>query len=152
MPVAPCAPEEVSRYGVIAGERVGAVEGACPQTDDVPGAVWRVAGMAGKPAVGEAPTSLFMVGRYLLSPLVMELLGSQEPGAGGGSSSPTRLRSLERGGMYVVVVDPRESLDTGTPAGWIAANAVMASHDGRLAAAFADAVEAMGDIAGLERS
>lgn len=150
--VAPCAPEEASRYGIVAGECIGSVDGAHPQEADAPGAVWRVTGMVEKPAADEAPSNLFMVGRYLLSPLVMELLRDQEPGAGGEVQlTDAMVRSLERESMYAVVIDPLEGLDTGTPAGWIAANAVMASRDGRLAGAFADAVAAMGGIKGVER-
>ena len=71
--VAPCAPEEVSRYGVIAGECLDAPAGGLE-----PGAVWRVSGLVEKPAPEDAPSNLYLVGRYLLSPLVI------------GTSSPTR--------------------------------------------------------------
>ena len=148
--VAPCAPEEVSRYGVIAGERAGALTGSEGTADDEPGAVWRVTGLVEKPAREDAPSNLFIVGRYLLSPLVMELLASQEPGAGGEIQlTDAMARSLEREAMYAVVIDPRDGLDTGTPAGWIAANAVMASRSERFSGAFADAVEEMGGIEGF---
>ena len=75
--VAACAPEEVSRYGVIAGDRVGALEGFENAADDEPGAVWRIGGLVEKPAPEAAPSNLYIVGRYLLSPLVMDLLADQ---------------------------------------------------------------------------
>ena len=71
--VAACSPEEVSRYGVIAGERVGSLEGAEGVADAEPGAVWRIGGLVEKPAPEAAPSNLYIVGRYLLSPLVMDL-------------------------------------------------------------------------------
>ena len=40
--------------------------------------------MVEKPSAEDAPSSLYMVGRYLLSPLVMDLLADQAPGKGGG--------------------------------------------------------------------
>ena len=43
--VAPCSPADVSRYGVIAGERVDTLEGLGGVADDEPGAVWRVSGL-----------------------------------------------------------------------------------------------------------
>ena len=72
--VAPCAPEEVSRYGVIAGECLDAPAGGLE-----PGAVWRVSGLVEKPAPEDAPSNLYLVGRYLLSPLVIGL--PRGPGA-----------------------------------------------------------------------
>ncbi len=64
--VAACSPEEVSRYGVIAGERVGSLEGAEDVADAEPGAVWRIGGLVEKPAPEAAPSNLYIVGRYLL--------------------------------------------------------------------------------------
>lgn len=81
--VAACSPEEVSRYGVIAGERVGSLEGAEGVADAEPGAVWRIGGLVEKPAPEAAPSNLYIVGRYLLSPLVMDLLADQQAGKGG---------------------------------------------------------------------
>lgn len=135
--VAPCKPSEVSRYGVIDGEFVG---GAAP---DAPGAVWRVSGLVEKPEPSEAPSNLFMVGRYLLSPAVMRLLADQGAGAGGEIQlTDAMVRLLASEEMYALVIDPSIGYDTGTPASWIATNARMAAADSRMAAAFG---EAMGD-------
>ena len=105
--VAPCAPADVSRYGVIAGERVGSLCGSESAADEEPGAVWRVSGLVEKPSAEEAPSNLYIVGRYLLSPLVMDLLADQEPGKGGEVQlTDAMARSLEREAMYAVVIDP----------------------------------------------
>ncbi len=82
--VAPCSPADVSRSGVIAGERVDTRGGFGGVAGDEPGAVWRVSGRVETPAAEEAPSNLYIVGRYLLSPLVMDLLADREPGKGGG--------------------------------------------------------------------
>ena len=56
------------------------------------------------------------MGRYLLSPLVMELLASQQPGKGGEIQlTDAMARSLDREAMYAVVIDPLSGYDTGTP-------------------------------------
>lgn len=145
--VAPCSPADVSRYGVIAGERVDTLEGLGGVADDEPGAVWRVSGLVEKPAAEEAPSNLYIVGRYLLSPLVMDLLADQEPGKGGEIQlTDAMARSLEREAMYAVVVDPLSGYDTGTPSGWIATNALMAAADPRFAEEFWEAVDERGGL------
>ena len=112
--VAPCQPADVSRYGVIAGERVGFICGAENAGDSEAGAVWRVSGLVEKPAVEEAPSNLYIVGRYLLSPLVMELLQDQQPGKGGEIQLTDAMAcSLEREAMYAMVIDPLSGFDTG---------------------------------------
>lgn len=145
--VAPCSPADVSRYGVIAGERVDTLEGLGGVADDEPGAVWRVSGLVEKPAAEEAPSNLYIVGRYLLSPLVMDLLADQEPGKGGEIQlTDAMARSLEREAMYAVVIDPLSGYDTGTPSGWIATNALMAAADPRFAEEFWEAFDERGGL------
>lgn len=145
--VAACSPEEVSRYGVIAGERVGSLEGAEDVADVEPGAVWRIGGLVEKPAPEAAPSNLYIVGRYLLSPLVMGLLADQQAGKGGEIQLTDGMaRSLDREAMYAVVIDPLSGYDTGTPSGWMATNALMAASDPRFASAFWDAIDERGGL------
>ena len=145
--VAACSPEEVSRYGVIAGERVGSLEGAEDVADVEPGAVWRIGGLVEKPAPEAAPSNLYIVGRYLLSPLVMDLLADQQAGKGGEIQlTDAMARSLDREAMYAVVIDPLSGYDTGTPSGWMATNALMAASDPRFASAFWDAIDERGGL------
>lgn len=62
--------EEVYRYGVIKGEKVG--EG-----------LYRVTEIVEKPSPEEAPSNLAVIGRYILSPQIFDALKRTEPGAGG---------------------------------------------------------------------
>ena len=145
--VAACAPDEVSRYGIVAGERAGSLPGCEGAGDSEPGAVWRVSGLVEKPDPADAPSNLYIVGRYLLSPLVMDLLEDQAPGAGGEVQlTDAMARSLDREAMYAVVIDPLSGFDTGTPSGWMATNALMAASDPRFAGAFWEAVDARGGL------
>ncbi len=145
--VAACAPDEVSRYGIVAGERAGSLPGCEGAGDSEPGAVWRVSGLVEKPDPAEAPSNLYIVGRYLLSPLVMDLLEDQAPGAGGEVQlTDAMARSLDREAMYAVVIDPLSGFDTGTPSGWMATNALMAASDPRFSGAFWEAVDARGGL------
>lgn len=125
--VAPVPADQVSRYGIIAGERMASLPGLEDAGDEEPGAVWKVSGLVEKPAPEDAPSHLFIVGRYLLSARLMELLESQGPGAGGEIQlTDAMARLLKEEEMYALVVDPNEGCDTGTPAAWAATNARMA--------------------------
>lgn len=64
------AADKVSSYGIVSPERV---------RDDV----WRVRDLVEKPAIGEAPSNLAVLGRYIISPNVFNLLAEQKPGKGG---------------------------------------------------------------------
>ncbi len=109
---------------------MGTLEGCEGAGEAEPGAVWRIGGLVEKPSPEAAPSNLCIVGRYLLSPLVMELLANQQPGKGGEIQlTDAMARSLDRDAMYAVVIDPLSGYDTGTPSGWIATNALMASSD-----------------------
>ena len=111
------------------------------------GAVWKLTGMVEKPKAALAPSRLFIVGRYLLSPRVMELLKDQKPGAGNEIQlTDAMARSLDREAMYAVVIDPLSGYDTGTPSGWMATNALMAASDPRFASAFWDAIDERGGL------
>lgn len=143
--VAPVPEDQVSRYGIVAGERCGEVGGLSPADDEAEGAVWKVTGLVEKPAPEDAPSHLFIVGRYLLTPRVMELLKTQGAGAGGEIQLTDAMeRLLAEEEMYAVVVDPAEGCDTGTPAAWAATNARMALGDAAQREAF---LEALGERA-----
>lgn len=62
--------EQVSRYGIIAGEQVA-------------DRTWRVTETVEKPQVDQAPSDLAIVGRYVLAPEIFTLLEQTQPGSGG---------------------------------------------------------------------
>ncbi|MBH0230897.1 UTP--glucose-1-phosphate uridylyltransferase GalU [Halobacillus yeomjeoni] len=62
--------EETYRYGVIAPK-------------EQQGRRYEVEHFVEKPAVEDAPSNLAIIGRYVFTPEIMELLGTQEVGAGG---------------------------------------------------------------------
>ena len=64
------AEDKVSSYGIVSPEKL---------TDDV----WRVRDLVEKPALGEAPSKLAVLGRYIISPKVFDILATQQPGKGG---------------------------------------------------------------------
>lgn len=62
---------EVSKYGIIAPD--GELHGRMAKLRD----------MVEKPSVQESPSDLAVLGRYVLTPEIFELLASQQPGKGG---------------------------------------------------------------------
>lgn len=62
--------EEISKYGV-----VSPIENSSEQ-------LCQVNGLVEKPAIEDAPSNLAIIGRYLLTPAIFDLLEKQEPGVG----------------------------------------------------------------------
>ncbi len=62
--------EETPKYGILDAEK--------PVND-----IMRVRGMVEKPPVDEAPSNLAVIGRYILTPRIFDILGKQQKGAGG---------------------------------------------------------------------
>lgn len=108
-------PEEaVSAYGVAAVE---AVEGE----DDVV----RVTGLVEKPAREDAPSTLAVIGRYVLDPAVFGVLEDTPPGRGGEIQLTDALETLASGegeghGVHAVVFKGRR-YDTGDKLGYLQA-------------------------------
>ena len=135
--VAPVPADQVHRYGIIAGESISSPS----DNSEAEGAIWKVTGLVEKPRPEDAPSHLFIVGRYLLSPKIMELLATQGPGAGNEIQLTDAMeRLLAEEEMYALVIDPLEGCDTGTPAAWAATNARMALSDESSAGAFKEAL------------
>ncbi|HAX73225.1 MAG TPA: UTP--glucose-1-phosphate uridylyltransferase [Firmicutes bacterium] len=64
--------EEVSKYGIVK-----------PSSSSKPdGRMVKLSGMVEKPKTEEAPSTLAVMGRYVLTPEIFEMLETQEPGAG----------------------------------------------------------------------
>lgn len=64
------ADNQVSRYGIVDGKKI----------DD---RLYNVTNLVEKPKLEESPSNLAILGRYILSPRIFEILSNQEPGAGG---------------------------------------------------------------------
>ena len=62
--------DQTHKYGVIAGEPIS--EG-----------IYRVNNMVEKPAPQDAPSNLAIIGRYILTPDIFDLIADTEPGKGG---------------------------------------------------------------------
>ena len=87
----PCLQQMVEAYAETGGSMVATMEVAPEKTSsygvlDVSGEngpVVNVRGMVEKPPVGQAPSNLAVIGRYILSPKIMQNLNQIDKGAGG---------------------------------------------------------------------
>ncbi|MEW5974448.1 MAG: UTP--glucose-1-phosphate uridylyltransferase GalU [Acidobacteriota bacterium] len=76
---------EISRYGVI--------EGACVESDPEKRA-YRVTNLVEKPRYEEAPSNLAIIGRYILTPDLFDILENTQPDQGGEIQLTNGLRRL----------------------------------------------------------
>ena len=67
------AKDQVSKYGIVAPNQNVPADGRAVKLDN----------MVEKPSQEEAPSQMAVLGRYVLTPEIFELLESQEAGAGG---------------------------------------------------------------------
>jgi len=89
----------------------------------------RIFDMIEKPSATEAPSDLAIVGRYILPPLVLELLKSTGPGAGGEIQLTDAMSELlERSPMEALMMRGR-TYDCGNKIGYMQANIALSLED-----------------------
>ena len=98
--------EEISRYGVIDGEQI----------DDVS---YRVSDMVEKPSAGEAPSNLAIIGRYILTPDIFEILRHTDPGKGGEIQLTDALLQQAKQGKVIAYKFEGERFDCGSMHGFV---------------------------------
>ena len=109
-------PDQISRYG-------------CAAIAESHGRVHRLSAVVEKPDRREAPSDLAIMGRYVLTPDIFDALRDTAPGAGGEIQLTDGIGALIRNGAVYGVEFTGELLDVGTPAGWLATNAMLALQD-----------------------
>lgn len=111
--------DKVNRYGIIDGEEFA------------PG-VYKVSRLVEKPAIGEAPSRLAIVGRYILTPDIFDALENQEPGYGGEIQLTDALQTLADGKGLIAVRMRGMRFDAGDWAEYLTANIYFALQDDAL--------------------
>ncbi len=105
--------EHTRRYGIVT-----------PGTVD--GLVTEVRGLVEKPKPGEAPSRLAAIGRYILQPEVMTLLGQHKRGAGGEIQLTDAMAELIGVQPFHALTFTGTRFDCGDKAGHITANIALA--------------------------
>ena len=113
--------EAISAYGAAAIEAVEGEDGFV-----------KITGLVEKPAADEAPSNYAVIGRYVLSPKVFEVLENTAPGRGGEIQLTDALQTLAQGegegeGVYGVVFSGRR-FDTGDKLSNLKANVILAAE------------------------
>lgn len=108
-----CDPAETQKYGVI--EKGKAVHGG-----------FEITGMVEKPKPADAPSNLFLNGRYILQPEIFSILENQEKGAGNEIQLTDGMLKLAASGGFYGVHYTGRTYDTGSPEGFVEANLAFA--------------------------
>lgn len=100
--------EEVSRYGVIAGEAL---------RDDI----FRIERMVEKPNPEDAPSNLAIIGRYILTPDIFDLIEQTEPGKSGEIQITDALMKQAEQGCVLAYKFKGRRFDCGSAEGYVQA-------------------------------
>jgi len=123
---------EVAAYGVVAP--------AGAMTDGVV----EIGDLVEKPTVEEAPSSLIIIGRYVLTTDIFDEIAQLQPGAGGELQLTDAIRAQAQRAPLHGVETMVKRWDTGTPAGFLTAAVEIARLHG-----WADGLESrLSDIIG----
>jgi UTP--glucose-1-phosphate uridylyltransferase len=129
-----CLTQMVAAYNKVGGNIVCAQQVARERTASygiiTPGArqgtLTEVKGLVEKPKPEDAPSTLGIVGRYILQPEIMDILGGQAKGAGGEIQLTDGMAALiGRQPFHAVTVDAVR-YDCGDKAGFVTANIALA--------------------------
>jgi UTP--glucose-1-phosphate uridylyltransferase len=105
--------------------------------------VIHVSDLVEKPAQSEAPSNLAVIGRYILDPVVFEILRNTPHGKGGEIQLTDALKVMaslpadQGGGVHGVVFNGRR-YDTGDRLSWLQSTVQLAMRHPELGADFAD--------------
>ena len=100
--------EQTNKYGVIAGQMI---------RDDI----YRVDSMVEKPEPEDAPSNLAIIGRYILTPDIFDLIANTEPGKGGEIQITDALMKQAQAGCVLAYKFKGQRFDCGSAEGYVAA-------------------------------
>ncbi len=103
-------PAQTDRYGIIAGHLID-------NSDDT----YRVTDMIEKPAPNEAPTNMAIIGRYILTPDIFEILKRTAPGKGGEIQITDALLQQAKEGKVIAYKFKGRRFDCGSVEGFVKA-------------------------------
>ncbi len=99
--------EEVSKYGIIE-----------PANEIMPD-LYNVKSFVEKPSVDKAPSNLAIIGRYLLTPEIFDILATQRPGAGGEIQLTDAIDTMNKTQRVFAHVFKGERHDVGNKEGYL---------------------------------
>ena len=100
--------DQVSKFGVIAGDKI---------KDNL----YQVTDMVEKPSVEDAPSNLAIIGRYILTPDIFEILETTSPGKNGEIQITDALLEQAKNGCVMAYKFKGRRFDCGSVEGFVAA-------------------------------
>jgi len=116
-------PKDVSSYGIVA-------------RGEGPDSGFEITGMVEKPQPKDAPSNLFISGRYILQPEIFAILSEQTRGTGGEIQITDAMQVLIRSQRFTGVKYDGQVFDCGSKIGFLTANVVFALDRPDIAGAF----------------
>ena len=110
---------EVDKYGVIDGELLEGSNDA-----------YRVKSMVEKPSPAEAPTNLAIIGRYILTPEIFDVLENTQPDKNGEIQITDALMTLAKKGKVIAYKFQGVRFDCGSIKGFVRATNAFAKVEG----------------------
>jgi UTP--glucose-1-phosphate uridylyltransferase len=120
--------ERVDQYGVVG---VGAAKGK----------LFSITSMVEKPPRERAPSNLILTGRYILQPEILDLLATQDRGAGGEIQLTDAMIELSRTQPFYGLKFDGRSFDCGSKVGFLAANVSYALARADIAPGFREEIK-----------
>nr|BAW83418.1 UTP--glucose-1-phosphate uridylyltransferase [Pliocardia stearnsii symbiont] len=111
--------DQTHKYGVIAGDLVD-------NTNDT----YRVTDMAEKPALKDTPTNMVVIGRYILTPGIFNILKQTKPGKGGEIQITDALLTQAKQGRVIAYKFKGKRFDCGSIQGYVEATNYFAKQQG----------------------
>ena len=111
--------DQTDKYGVIAGDLVDG-------TDDT----YRVTDMIEKPDPKDAPTNMAIIGRYVLTPDIFDILRNTKPGKGGEIQITDALLTQAKQGKVIAYKFKGKRFDCGSVKGYVEATNYFAREQG----------------------
>jgi len=124
-------PADVSSYGIVA-------RGKGPDSG------FEITGMVEKPKPADAPSNLFISGRYILQPEIFALLSEQTKGAGGEIQVTDAMQTLMRSQPFTGVKYEGKVFDCGSKIGFLTANVAFALDRADIKDDFREAIAELG--------
>ncbi|MEH7108682.1 UTP--glucose-1-phosphate uridylyltransferase GalU [Bacillus sp. JJ1764] len=107
------AEQDVDKYGIIEGKLI----------ED---RIYKVKGLIEKPSIADAPSNIAVLGRYIINPAILDILGETQPGKGGEIQLTDALRELaKKEAMYAYIFEGRR-YDVGDKLGFLQATVEFA--------------------------
>ncbi len=117
------APDQVNKYGIVSGDAVGE-------------RVYQVNDLVEKPAIGTAPSTMAILGRYIITPGIFEILEHTGKGSGGEIQLTDGLKALAAREKMFAYDFVGKRYDVGDKLGFLQATVEYGLRDNKLGADF----------------